>query len=282
MPNTLKIEGTIFNGQTIDGSGQVLKGNDCLLIRSKQDSNGNWLVPENITIKNFIVKGSVRIIGLGVNGEAELVRLSSYNKNHTEYSQKVAPKNIIFDNITIEANKRIPFYIAPGCTNITLQNSVLEGWSEATAIYMCCESAYNTITNNIIRTKTKREAIAIDGSAYNLIQNNMFEYLDYGGIFVYRNSGEGGTVRHQSPSHNKIINNTFNLKNTLLAKVKRFIYPTVWLGSRSYFIQYFIKFRNDDKGYPFGSSVNNSDCASNNVVEGNKPEYIRIRNWQTS
>jgi hypothetical protein len=279
----LIIDGTTFNGQTIDGAGQTLTGNDCLLVKSKQNKDGSWAVPENITIKNFKIQdGSIRLIGLGINGEAKLVRQSSYNKNHTECSQKVAPKNIVFDNITVKANKRIPFYVAPGCTNITLQNSILAGQSEATCVYLCCESANNKIINNMLRTKTKREAIAIDGSAHNLIENNTFEFLDYGGVFVYRNSGEGGTVRHQLPSYNRITNNIFNVKNTLLAKIKRFIYPTVWLGSRSYFIQYFIKFRNDDKGYPFGSSVNNSDCASNNVVEGNKLEYIRIRNWQTS
>jgi parallel beta-helix repeat protein len=278
----LVIDSTIFNNQTIDGKGQVLTGDDCLVVKSKQDKNGKWLIPENITIKNFKVKGSIRIVGLGINGEAELVRLSSYNKNHTEYCQKVAPKNIVFDNIIIEANKRIPFYVAPGCTNITLQNSVFEGWSEATAIYLCCESANNKIFNNVFRTKTKRETIAIDGSAYNLIENNTFEYLNYGGIYVYRNSGEGRTVRHQTPSYNKIINNTFSQNNSLLAKLKRIIYPTVWLGSRSYFIQYFIKFRNDDKGYAFGSSVNNTDHANNNIVESNQPKNIYIRNWQTS
>lgn len=277
----LVIEGTTLNNQTIDGSGQTLTGNDCLLVRSKQDKNGNWLVPENITIKNYKIKGSIRIIGLGVNGEAELVRLSSYNQNHTEYSQKVAPKNIVFDNITIEANKRIPFYVAPGCTNITLQNSLLEGWSEATSIYLCCESAHNKIINNTINTKTKREAIAIDGSAYNLIKNNTFNFLNYGGIYLYRNSGEGGTVRHQSPMYNEIVSNNFNYSKSWLTKIKQIIFPTVWVGSRSHFIQYFIKFRNDDKGYPFGSSVNNNDLASKNIIKDNKPKNIWVRTWNT-
>jgi parallel beta-helix repeat protein len=280
--SVLVIDDTVFNNQIIDGKGQTLTGNDCLLVKSKQDKSGKWLIPENITVKNFKVEGSVRVVGLGVNGEANLVRLSSYNKNHTEYSQKVAPKNIIFDNITIEASKRIPFYVAPGCTNITLQNSVLKGQSEATAIYLCCESANNKIVNNVFQTKTKRESIAIDGSAYNLIENNTFEYLNRGGIYVYRNSGEGGTVRHQTPSYNKIINNTFKQSNSLLAKLNRIIYPTIWLGSRSCFIQYFIKFRNDDKGYAFGSSIDNSDRANNNIVKDNKPKNIYIRNWQTS
>lgn len=165
ITNTLLVEGNSKNNQVIDGNCQILEGNDCLLVKSIQDDKGNWIVPENITIKNFIIKGSVRLIGLGVNGEDELVRESSKNRNHTQHAQSSAPKNIVFDNIKIEANKRIPFYVAPGCTNITLQNSELLGQSESTAIYLDCESSNNTIQNNIIKTKTKREAIAVDGSA---------------------------------------------------------------------------------------------------------------------
>lgn len=282
MSEVLKVLGTQYNNKTIDGEGRTLIGDDCLLVKSIQNVDGTWLTPQNIVIKNFKIKGSVRLIGLGVNGEAEKVKQSSYNKEHTEYCQKVAPKNITFDNVTIEANKRIPFYVAPGCTNITLHNSLLTGQSEATTVYLCCESANNKIVNNIFQTKTKRETIAVDGSAHNLIQNNTFKYLERGGVYVYRNSGEGGTVRHQTPSHNKIINNTFKLNNSLWSKLKRVIFPTVWLGSRSYFIQYFIKFRNDDKGYPFGSSISNTDHASNNTVSGNKPDNIYIRDWQSS
>jgi parallel beta-helix repeat protein len=277
----LTIEGNTFNNQTIDGAGQLLKGNDCLLIKSIKDKHGNWNVPENIIIKNYRIHGSVRLIGLGINGEAEQVKLSSYDKNHTEHCQHMAPKNIIFDNISIEANKRIPFYVAPGCTNITLQNSLLEGWSEATSIYLCCESAHNKIINNTINTKTKREAIAIDGSAYNLIKNNTFNFLNYGGIYLYRNSGEGGTVRHQSPMYNEIVNNIFNYSKSWLTKIRQFVFPTIWVGSRSHFIQYFIKFRNDDKGYQFGSSVNNNDLASNNIIKDNKPKNIWVRTWET-
>jgi parallel beta-helix repeat protein len=283
MSDTFIIEGNKKNNSVIDGKGQILQGNDCLLVKSIQE-NGKWLVPENITIKNFIVKGSVRIIGLGINGEGELVKKSSKNKNHTEYAQSVAPKNIVFDNIKIEANKRSPFYVAPGCTHITLQNSELTGWAESVAIYLCCESAHNVIQNNILKTKTKREAIAVDGSAHNTIQNNTLEFLNFGGIYLYRNLGEGGTIRHQTPSYNKIINNTFKYNNTLKSKLNQIVFPAIWLGSRSCFIKYFYmissKFKDRDTSKPFGSSKNPNDLASNNIVKGNKPSNIVIRDWQ--
>jgi parallel beta-helix repeat protein len=283
MSKTLLIEGKTQNGSVIDGEGKTLEGNDCLLVRSIQQGD-NWLVPENITIKNFNIKGSVRIIGLGINGEGKLVRESSKNKNHTEYSQSVAPKNIVFDNIKIEANKRTPFYVAPGCTKITFQNSELTGLAESVAVYLDCESARNTIQNNIFKTKTKREAIAIDGSAYNIIQNNTFEFLDFGGIYLYRNLGEGGTIRHQTPSFNKILNNTFKYNNAISDKLNQIIHPAIWLGSRSKFIKYFYmsgkKFKDRDTSKPFGSSENPNDLASNNIVKGNKPKNIIVRDWQ--
>ena len=284
MSNTTYIiEGSSSNNQVVDGNGKVLDGNDCLLVKSIH-KNGKWFVPENITIKNFVVNGSVRIIGLGSNGEGELVRESSKNKNHTEYAQSVAPKNIIFDNIKIEANKRTPFYVAPGCTRITLQNSELIGSAESVAVYLDCESAYNTIQNNTFKTKTKREAIAVDGSAYNIIQNNTFEFLDFGGIYLYRNLGEGGTIRHQTPSFNKILNNIFKYNNTISDKLNNIIHPAIWLGSRSKFIKYFYmtgnKFKTRDTSKPFGSSKNPNDLASNNIVKGNKPNNLVIRDWQ--
>jgi hypothetical protein len=286
MFNKLTIEGNSKNNTTINGNGQILEGNDCLLVKSIQDKNKNWLVPENITIKNFVIHGSVRLIGLGINGEGELVRESSKNENHIKYSQSVAPKNIIFDNLKIESDKRTPFYVAPGCTQITLQNSVLTGKTESVSIYLDCESARNTIQNNIIKTKTKREAIAVDGSAYNIIQNNTFEFLNFGGIYLYRNLGEGGTIRHQTPSFNKILNNVFKYDGTLKSKLDQLIFPAIWLGSRSSFIKYFYmvgtKFKNRDTSKPFGSSANPNDLASGNIVKNNTPKDIMIRDWQVS
>ena len=274
----MKVTGKKSNGNTLDGNGLVLSGDDCLLIESEL-VNGNWEVPENVTIKNFVIdKGSIRLVGLGLNGQGELVKESSRNKNHTEYCQSAAPRNIIFENITVKANKRIPFYVGPGCTNITLRNSKLTGSSVATAIYLDCESARNLIENNIIETKVKREMLAIDGSAYNVIKGNVFVNPSLGGIYLYRNSGEGGTIRHQPPIDNLIEKNTFKYSTT--GRMMSLIHPTIWIGSRSRFMQYFYKYREEDRGYDFGSSINNEDLASGNKIRNNRPAWIHIRNWE--
>jgi parallel beta-helix repeat protein len=278
--SVLNIIGETRNNETIDGRGATLTGKDCLLVSSIREGCC-WKVPKNITIKNFNIKGSVRLMGMGINGQEGFMGISSINQNHTSLCQEAAPTKITFDNIRIEANERIPFYIAPGCTRITLQNSELTGHSVATAIYLDCESAWNTIENNVIRTTTKRESIAVDGSAFNTIRGNTFDFCEYGGIYLYRNSGEGGVVRHQPPKHNLIEKNTFNYKKNLLGKIMRLAFPAVWVGSRSHFMQYFYSYRNDDKGYNFGSSINNNDLARDNKVRANKPRGLIIRVWET-
>lgn len=66
----------------------------------------------------------------------------------------MALKHILFENLHITSEARLPFYVAPGCTHITLQDSVLAGVSAATSVYLCCESAHNKILRNQFYTKT--------------------------------------------------------------------------------------------------------------------------------
>src|SRR4030095_10619472 len=85
--------------------------------------------------------------------------------------------------------------------------------------------------NNSIHVDTEsREQIAIDGSSYNMIIDNWFSAIDHGGIFLYKNCGEGKWVRQSTPSYNQIINNVFYYKYFKDEKGK---YPSVYLGSRN-------------------------------------------------
>jgi hypothetical protein len=101
--------------------------------------------------------------------------------------------------------------------------------------------------------------MAVDGSATNAIVGNRFLQVDYGGIYLYRNCGEGGTVRHQTPQGNVIENNFFNMTDLRSGSYG------VWLGSR----QGRRSYCEDDAGYPFGSSIDNHDFADHNTVRGN-------------
>ena len=221
----------------------------------------------DVTIKNCKLKGSIRVLGLGMNGEDKNVKNSSYKAGHTERAQAAAPSNVLLSNLTIEGVQRIPLYLAPGVTKVTIENSKFIGNTLSTVIYLDAESANNTIRNNTfsvegglsLRQFRIREVIAVDGSAYNQIIGNKFEEAVGGGVYLYRNCGEGGTVRHQPPQHNVIAGNNFNLTGLYWGNYG------VWLGSRNGNRDYC----SADDGYEFGSSVNNGDFADYNTVRGN-------------
>jgi len=249
------------SGNVIDCQGKEFNGGKITEIRISSPIR-------DVTIKNCKLKGSIRVLGLGMNGEDENVKNSSYKAGHTERAQAAAPSNILLSNLTIEGVQRIPLYLAPGVTKVTVENSKFIGNTLSTVIYLDAESAYNTISNNIFNVEGNlslrqfriREVIAVDGSAHNQIIGNTFGKAVGGGVYLYRNCGEGGTVRHQSPQYNVIKNNNFNLTGLYWGNYG------IWLGSRDGNRGYC----SADDGYGFGSSVDNGDFANFNTVKENK------------
>ena len=204
--NTL--EGSGENGRVIDLQGGWLNEGKLteMVIRSKDMEKG-WDVPERITIRNGSIRGSIRIYGLGVNGEAAKVRESSHREGHTARAQAAAPRTILLEDLKIEADHRIPLYLSPGVTGVTVKNCTFTGWSASTTVYLDAESGGNRIEGCTFDVWSGREVMAVDGSATNTIVGNRFLQASYGGIYLYRNCGEGGTVRHQAPQGNVIENN---------------------------------------------------------------------------
>jgi len=225
-----------------------------------KDDKAPWSVPRDITIRNCKVIGNIRLVGLGPNGEAEEVRKSSLHRNHTQNAQANAPSGITLSKVEIVAKNGIPLYFGPGVTNSTVRDSVFKGSSKKTAIYLDAESAGNAIIGNTFRIKAGRELIAVDGSARNTISGNLFDKPDKGAVYVYRNCGEGGTIRHQKPQGNKITDNRFVYDG--LAR------PAIWLNQRNVGKVYC----RIDPRYPFGSSIDFRDFANDNLVKGNRFE----------
>ena len=254
------LAGSGENGRVIDLQGGWLNEGKLteMVIRSKDMEKG-WDVPERITIRNGSIRGSIRIYGLGVNGEAAKVRESSHREGHTARAQAVAPRTILLEDLQIEADHRIPLYLSPGVTGVTVRNCTFTGWSASTTVYLDAESGGNRIEGCTFDVRTGREVMAVDGSATNTIVGNRFLQAGYGGIYLYRNCGEGGTVRHQAPQSNLIENNFFNMKDLRSGSYG------IWLGSR----QGRRSYCEDDAGYPFGSSIDNRDFADHNVLHGN-------------
>jgi hypothetical protein len=247
----------INESTTIDCNGTVYnkgKTTELQIVTTKNN------VPTNVTIKNCKINGSIRIAGLGFNGEAPGVKISSKEPGHTERAQAVAPNQINLYNLTITGKGRIPLYIAPGVTKVSLVDSTINGRSDSVALYLDAESGFNIVRNNTFDiTGASREIIAVDGSANNQILANNIKQAPKGGIYLYRNCGEGGTVRHQSPQHNLIAGNSFNLTGLQWSAYG------IWLGSRDGGRLYC----SEDAGLPFGSSKDNSDFADNNVIKDN-------------
>ena len=253
-------EGSGDNGRVIDLRGGWLnEGKLTEMVICSKESEKGWDVPEKITIRNGRIRGSIRIFGLGVNGEAPKVRESSHREGHTARAQSAAPRAILLEDLKIEADHRIPLYLGPGVTGVTVRNCTFTGWSASTTVYLDAESGGNRIEGCTFDVRSGREVMAVDGSATNTIIGNRFLQLGYGGIYLYRNCGEGGTVRHQAPQGNVIENNFFNMKDLRSGSYG------IWLGSR----QGRRSYCEEDAGYPFGSSIDNRDFADHNILRGN-------------
>lgn len=244
-----------------DGNGAEINATHAepaILITSKLDSPHQkiWQVPHHITIKNVQIRGSLRIHGMAANGEGELLRQSSHQAGHSKRAQQAAPHHIVLDNLSLMAGQHNMMYFAPGVHQVTLKNSDFSGKTAGLALYLDAESSHNIIENNRFNVDTKsRELIAVDGSAHNIIRRNTFIDPPHGAIYLYRNCGEGGTVRHQTSGYNQIIQNQFELSVSSQL-------PLIWLASRNGHRNYC----DADNGFAFGSSLNDKDLAQNNSV----------------
>ncbi len=263
------------NGALIDGEANTVNKNRyTVFIRSLGETEPEMTNnrPAGIEFHNCRIRGSIRIQGLRMTRGANGSWQSSRSLGHTARAQAAAPTRIVFDGLDIVTNHNSAIYVAFGVTHVQIRNSKISGAIGYPAIYLDAESGSNIIENNLIAARVaNREQIAIDGSASNIIRNNVFSNIRAGGIFLYRNCGERGIVRHQKPEHNIIQGNEF------FDGVERKNVPLIWVGSRNGKRS----FCAEDAGLPFGSSVDDGDFADENRIEKNivvtrgSPEFIR-------
>ena len=218
-----------------------------------------WSRPTDVTISNYTVNGAIRIWGLGAGGRIDDLRTWSRTADHTAAAQAAAPSHVTLEAVTFAATGSIPLYVGPGVTRTTVTGARFGGRSDSTAIYLDAESAGATIRDSIFATATSREQVAIDGSAGNVLSGNRFALGGRGGVFLYRNCGEDGVIRHQTPSGNAITDNVFAGTAPLRPR-------TVVVGAREGNRRYC----GDDRGWPFGSSRDDGDHATGNTVARNR------------
>lgn len=293
--------GSESSGVTLDCNGATMKAAAGLEAATRikvtsrapanPSSDDKWTPAEHILIKQCRIEGAVWLRGMAGNGEDPSLTASSRRPGHSERVRANAPRRIVFSNNHFIGTGAIPIYFAPGVHDSMILDSQIGGFSRSVAIYLDAESGDNTIKGNQINTETTlpqttthkvrnlfygmfnqlkgasnvpsltgRELIAVDASARNKILDNQFSNLDNGGIFLYRNCGEAGNIRHQTPHGNEIAGNVFYYD--------RFDgrTPAIWLGARNGNRSYC----DQDRGFPFGSSLSDLDYATENRVVGNK------------
>ena len=193
------------NGATLDGRRTWIPDDPRSMVQifsSPDPATGGttWLRPENVVLRNCNIIGSVAVWG-AMSGPA------SHEPGFVEYTRANAPRKIVFDHVTISGLKCtekgnrspagtgcVPLYVHSGVSELQMFGSEITGETTGTNIYLDAESYKNTFRDNYIHavgTVFNRELIAIDGSSHNVIVNNLFSALQNGGIFLYRNCGEG-------------------------------------------------------------------------------------------
>lgn len=289
----LVMTGPDASGVTIDCNGATIRGEhwlrdldspgDTILVRAREVAPGDWRGAENITVKDCRVHGSVRVYGIAT--KLSRLRGMSYETDYTETLQEAGSKNIVFANMEITAYRRNPFYVEDGVTRVTLMNSRIRGRSNGVAIYLDAESAENVIKDNDIGVINSREQIALDGSARNLIVGNRLSGLNTGGIYLYRNCGEDGIIRHQGAEDNVIIDNVFyyDRYHNVFDYVRYWgRTPAVWVASRQNNLPGYCNEDDRAEAPKIGSNLDHLDHAYRNVVAHNRfiarapEELIRV------
>lgn len=215
------------------------------------------------TIRNCVVNGGIIIKGKYRSHDLLVER--SRRHDYVDWIRKQSPSHIVIEDTKIVADGRIPLYIFNGSWDVKIRNVTITGPSNSVMIYLDSETSRITIKDSYIDgSQASREVIAVDASDHNLIENNVIVMSDDGGIFLYRNCGEEGLIRHTTPSYNQIINNKF--KNGSIRK------SAIFVGSREGDRCYC----DDDKGYNIGSSQSDLDHSRLNLVQGNSLDGARV------
>jgi parallel beta-helix repeat protein len=223
----------------------------------------------DVVIRNGTIKGEIRLRPDRIDGQT--------TPGHTERIQAAAPTSITVRNIKFDTDGSThQAYFGPGATGCRLINCEFKGQSAGPSVYFSPEGGDHLVRGCTFSARTggRREVLSIDGSAGNLIARNTFQQVRWGGIYVYRNCGENGRVRHQKPKRNTISDNSFNLRRMRPVRLSDgsghqasllFVPYGIILGSR----QGDSTYCDLDSEHQIGSGLSDLDYANFNVVEGN-------------
>lgn len=119
-------------------------------------------------------------------------------------------QGVVLDHLTITKSYMTGVFVDHYVVGATIRNSIVADGHHV-GIYLEHGSQKNVVSGNLIRNNglftnkgirrigpTRREGLSVDGSAYNLIENNIFDSNAFGGIFHYKNCWEFHTTNPES------------------------------------------------------------------------------------
>ncbi len=224
-------ECTAKGGVTINKSNTHLNCNNATIDLGREtftgiqiDSNGQPL--NNVTIENCnIVNTKFQGVYIGWK-VADSEKINLIGKENISF---YTPKNISIINTKILNPGSSGIFIDDYVNNVIFDNiSIIN--APAMAIYFEFHSHNNKLINSKIIGNGKghkREAISIDASQNNIIDNNYFDDNPYGTIYLYKNCSEHlgidpKQVKRELPSNYNTISNN-KISNTKVG---------VWVSSR--------------------------------------------------
>ena len=245
------------SGTTLNCNGAIFDGKQRLRVGLIVESLGKPLSNievRNCTFQNYL-SGGVRV-GWGADDKVK-------GSNHAENYART-PTRVRLNRLQVKDSGRVGIYFDDYVTESELSDSTISN-SGNVGLYLDHSSRNNRIVGNrFIRNGTAaggREAIAVDSSAGNVIENNVFENNTKGGIFIYKNCSENirpenSAVRWQHSTDNRISNNTF-----VGEKIG------VWIASRQ--SRNLQSWKCSDKPMDLAGKFY-EDFADENIVESNK------------
>lgn len=204
----------ITDGNTdVDCRGSVLDGQGQRPFGVFVNSKGAPIA--NISIKNCIVRNFAKTGVLVTSGVPQNALSSNHDVNYSK-----SPSHVVFEKLTIENSGGAGVYINDYVQGTVLRDSIVRH-SGAAGVYLEEGSRSSSLIGNLIEgngvsqfSDVRREGLAIDSSAHNVIQGNRFINNAAGGIFTYKNCGEkfssgNSVIRWQHSDNNTIKNNFF-------------------------------------------------------------------------
>ncbi len=283
------------NGARLNGLAQT-EANPLFVAYSESSKPRNWAFSvwkSGVTIKNCQIKNyldGIVIRSRISKQQHQMLRKKQNIKAIEQQLRATSPKNITLSNIKIHYSHKHGLYLQRYVNHVNFINSEIK-YSGNSAVYIDSGTQYNVIKNSYFYQNgyinyknkqrirmpklptAKREAIALDSSAYNQFINNTFENNGKGGIFLYKNCFEKHRNANQLPrfqhsNNNKIIANHFINEHY-----------GVWLASRQ--SKQLSRFKCGDalmyqQNGLFGKNKYYYDYAKNNQVINNRFKNVLL------